>query len=580
MGKIFSYLKPYKLAVAIALFLMLTELVVELMHPLLMAKIIDEGILTGDLDAVMKWGGIMVLFSFIAFAAGIINSFFAAHVSQSFGFDIRRGLFGKIQSFSFANFSLFPTSSLITRMTNDVTQIQNTVFMSLRIMLRAPLLVIGGVVMALIVNWKLALFLVIGVPVLFIFLVWVMKKGGALFKSVQEKLDGVNNVMRENLGGIRLIKAFLRKKHEMKRFDKASEELKDQTVSALRLMEITMPILLLIMNGSILAVLWFGSIGVTNGGAQVGEVVAIVNYATRITGALSIFSFIIMAFARAKASAHRITDVLEEEIDLVDKVDVDKETSFEYGEIEFDQVSFHYPNTDVPVLEDITFHAEAGSTVAIMGATGAGKSSLFQLIPRLYDIDKGTIRVDGKDLTDLSLKGLRKKIGYVPQEALLFSGSVKDNIAWGKEDATLEEIIQVAKDAQIHETIDRLPNKYETVLGQKGVNLSGGQKQRLSIARALVRKPKILMLDDSTSALDLKTEAKLLTAIKNYRCTMFIVTQKVSTAMEADKILLIEDGKLLEEGSHEKLLATSTLYQKIYQSQFGTEVTEHVEAYK
>ncbi|MCG1023792.1 ABC transporter ATP-binding protein [Sutcliffiella horikoshii] len=580
MGKIFSYLKPYKLAVAIALFLMLTELVVELMHPLLMAKIIDEGILTGDLDAVMKWGGIMVLFSFIAFAAGIINSFFAAHVSQSFGFDIRRGLFGKIQSFSFANFSLFPTSSLITRMTNDVTQIQNTVFMSLRIMLRAPLLVIGGVVMALIVNWQLALFLVIGVPVLFIFLVWVMKKGGALFKSVQEKLDGVNNVMRENLGGIRLIKAFLRKEHEMKRFDNASEELKDQTVSALRLMEITMPILLLIMNGSILAVLWFGSIGVTNGGAQVGEVVAIVNYATRITGALSIFSFIIMAFARAKASAHRITDVLEEEIDLVDKVDVDKEASFEYGEIEFDQVSFHYPNTDVPVLEDISFHAEAGSTVAIMGATGAGKSSLFQLIPRLYDIDKGTIRVDGKDLTDLSLKGLRKKIGYVPQEALLFSGSVKDNIAWGKEDATLEEIIQVAKDAQIHETIDRLPNKYETVLGQKGVNLSGGQKQRLSIARALVRKPKILMLDDSTSALDLKTEAKLLTAIKNYQCTMFIVTQKVSTAMEADKILLIEDGRLLEEGSHEKLLATSTLYQKIYQSQFGTEVTEHVEAYK
>ncbi len=580
MGKIFSYLKPYKLAVAIALFLMLTELVVELMHPLLMAKIIDEGILTGDLDAVMKWGGIMVLFSFIAFAAGVINSFFAAHVSQSFGFDIRRGLFGKIQSFSFANFSLFPTSSLITRMTNDVTQIQNTVFMSLRIMLRAPLLVVGGVVMALIVNWQLALFLVIGVPVLFIFLVWVMKKGGVLFKSVQEKLDGVNNVMRENLGGIRLIKAFLRKKHEINRFGNASEELKDQTVSALRLMEVTMPILLLIMNGSILAVLWFGSIGVSNGGAQVGEVVAIVNYATRITGALSIFSFIIMAFARAKASAHRITDVLDEEIDLVDKVNVDMEATFLNGEIEFDNVSFRYPNTEIPVLEEISFHAEAGTTVAIMGATGAGKSSLFQLIPRLYDVDKGIIRVDGKDLTDLSLKKLRKQIGYVPQEALLFSGSVKDNIAWGKEDATLEEIIQVAKDAQIHDTIDRLPKKYETVLGQKGVNLSGGQKQRLSIARALVRKPKILMLDDSTSALDLKTEAKLLAAIKKYHCTMFIVTQKVSTAMEADKILLIEDGRLLEEGSHENLLATSELYQKIYQSQFGTEVAEHVEAYK
>ncbi|KPB06116.1 ABC transporter ATP-binding protein [Bacillus sp. CHD6a] len=580
MGRIFSYLKPYRLAVSIALLLMLTELVVELLHPLLMAKIIDEGILTGDLDAVMKWGGIMVLFSFIAFAAGVTNSFFAAHVSQNFGFDIRRGLFGKIQSFSFANFSLFPTSSLITRMTNDVTQIQNTVFMSLRIMLRAPLLVVGGVIMALIVNWQLAIFLVIGVPVLFLFLIWVMKKGGALFKAVQEKLDGVNNVMRENLGGIRLIKAFLRRKHEINRFGRASEELKDQTVSALRLMEITMPILLLIMNGSILAVLWFGTIGVSNGGAQVGEVVAIVNYATRITGALSIFSFIIMAFARAKASAHRITDVLEEEIDLVDKIDVDKEATFLNGEIEFESVAFRYPNTDIPVLEDISFRAEAGSTVAIMGATGAGKSSLFQLIPRLYDVDQGIIRVDGKDLTDLSLKKLRKQIGYVPQEALLFSGTVKENIAWGKEDATLEEIIQVAKDAQIHETIDRLPKKYETVLGQKGVNLSGGQKQRLSIARALVRKPKILMLDDSTSALDLKTEAKLLAAIKKYQCTMFIVTQKVSTAMEADKILLIEDGMLLEEGSHDKLMATSDLYMKIYQSQFGTEVAEHVQAYK
>jgi ATP-binding cassette subfamily B protein len=314
---------------------------------------------------------------------------------------------------------------------------------------------------------------------------------------------------------------------------------------------------------------------------QVGEVVAIVNYATRITGALSIISFIIMAFARAKASAHRIADVLDEEIDLVDKEGIDEKGTFLNGKVAFDSVSFHYPNTEIIVLEDITFRAEAGDTVAIMGATGAGKSSLFQLIPRLYDVNKGTITVDNKDITDLHLKYLRKQIGYVPQEALLFSGTVKDNIAWGKEDATLEEIINAAKDAQIHETIDRLPNKYETVLGQKGVNLSGGQKQRLSIARALVRKPKILMLDDSTSALDLKTEAKLLTAIKKYECTIFIITQKVSTAMEADKILLLEDGKLLEEGSHFYLLENSTLYQKIYQSQFGAEeVEQHVEAYK
>lgn len=580
MGKVFSFLKPYKIAVGIALMLMLTELVVELIHPLLMAKIIDDGILQGDLEVVMKWGGIMVGLSFVAFLAGIINSFFAAHVSQSFGYDIRKGLFSKIQSFSFANFSLFPTSSLITRMTNDVTQVQNTVFMSLRIMLRAPLLIIGGVVMALIVNFQLALFLVIGVPVLFVFLVWVMKRGGALFKVVQEKLDGVNNVMRENLGGIRLIKAFLRKDHEIKRFENASDELKDQTVFALRLMEVTMPILLLIMNVSILAVLWFGNLGIGTGNVQVGEVVAIVNYATRITGALSIITFIIMAFARAKASAHRIADVLDEEIDLVDKEGVEEKRMVLTGEVKFSSVSFHYPNTQIPVLEEITFHAAAGETVAIMGATGAGKSSLFQLLPRLYDVNKGVITIDEKDITDLPLKNLRGQIGYVPQEALLFSGTVKDNVAWGKENASLEQIIQAAKDAQIHETIDRLPYKYETILGQKGVNLSGGQKQRLSIARALVRKPKILMLDDSTSALDLKTEAKLLTALKKYECTTFIITQKVSTAMEADKILLLEDGRLLEEGSHSQLLENSNLYQHIYESQFGAEVADHVEAYK
>ena len=580
MGKVFSFLRPYKLAVGIALLLMLTELVVELLHPLLMAKIIDDGILQEDLGVVLKWGGIMVGMSFLAFLAGVINSFFAAHVSQNFGFDIRKGLYGKIQSFSFANFSLFPTSSLITRMTNDVTQVQNTVFMSLRIMMRAPLLIIGSVIMALIVNFKLALFLVIGVPLLFVFLMWLMKRGGALFKAVQEKLDGVNNVMRENLGGIRLIKAFLRKNHEIKRFDHASEDLKDQTVTALRLMEMTMPILLLIMNLSILAVLWFGSAGVNTGNVQVGEVVAIVNYATRITGALSIISFIIMAFARAKASAHRIADVLEEEVDLVDKQGIEEKGAVLKGAVSFRSVYFRYPNTDLPVLENITFHADAGSTVAIMGATGAGKSSLFQLLPRLYDVNEGVIAIDGKDITDLPLKNLRRQIGYVPQEALLFSGSVKENLAWGKEDASMEEIIQAAKDAQIHETIDRLPNKYETVLGQKGVNLSGGQKQRLSIARALIRKPKILMLDDSTSALDLKTEGKLLTALKKYDCTIFIITQKVSTAMEADKILLLEDGMLLEEGSHQHLLGQSTLYQNIFQSQFGAEVTEHVEAYK
>jgi ATP-binding cassette subfamily B multidrug efflux pump len=550
---------------------MLVELFVELLNPLLMAKIIDDGILKKDLSLVMLWGGIMVGMSFIAFTAGIINSFYAAHVSQSFGYDVRKGLFAKIQSFSFANFNLFPASSLITRMTNDITQLQNSVFMGLRIMLRAPLIVIGGLIMALIVNMKLALILVLVIPILIIFLLWVMKKGGRLFSAVQKMLDGVNSVMRENLTGIRLIKAFLRRDHEVKRFSAANDNLKDRTVSALRLMELTMPVLLLVMNIAILGVLWFGSFDVSTGNATVGEVVAIINYSTRITGAISILSWIIMAFARAKASSERVKDVLDTDIDLKESEDMDPSICITEGNVEFNQVSFKYPGTQMPVLKDISFKVLSGQTVAILGATGSGKSSLFQLIPRLYDLNKGNILINNSDIRSIKLEYLRKQIGFVPQEAHLFTGTIKDNISWGKEGASMNDIIEAAQSAQIHESIEKLPNQYHTMLGQKGVNLSGGQKQRLSIARALIRKPKILLLDDSTSALDLKTESKLLHSLKTYSCTTLIITQKISTAMEADKIVLLEDGNILEEGTHTNLLKSSTLYQKIFQSQFGEE---------
>ncbi|MFD1739831.1 ABC transporter ATP-binding protein [Bacillus salitolerans] len=572
MKKVLAYLNPYRIPVVIALSLMLTELIVDLLLPLLMAKIIDDGILKEDFSVVLVWGGVMVGLSLLAFLSGVTNSFYASHISQSYGYDLREALFKKIQSFSFANFNLFPTSSLITRLTNDVTQIQNTVFMSLRIMLRAPLLIIGGVVMALIVDVKLGLMLVVTVPILFVFLVWVMGKGWGLFRSVQERLDKVNSVMRENLMAMRLIRAFMRRNFEVNRFNRTNEQLMEKTVSAFRLMETTMPILLLVMNLSIIAVLWFGSFEVQSGDAKVGEVVAIVNYAMRITMALSIFSFIVMAFSRARASANRIEEVLVTDIDLIDSVDIDKSARIEAGKIEFQHVSFQYPGTKAPVLEDISFIIEPGETVAILGATGSGKTSLFQLIPRLYDVTKGKVLLDDQDISSMKMKDVRRKIGYVPQEALLFTGSVKQNIAWGKEDATMEEMIQAAKDAQIYETIEKLPLKFEAILGQKGVNLSGGQKQRLSIARALVRKPKILLLDDSTSALDLKTEGKLLNALKRYSCTTLIITQKINTALEADKIFLLEDGKLIAKGNHESLLRESPLYQKIFESQFKEEV--------
>ncbi|MEH6990866.1 ABC transporter ATP-binding protein [Cytobacillus firmus] len=573
MAKVLAFLKPYRIAVAIALSLMLMELAVELIQPLLMAKIIDEGILQNDLQEILKWGGIMLAASFAAFAAGVINSFYAAHVSQSFGFDVRKSLYDKVQSFSFANFNLFPASSLITRMTNDITQLQNTVFMSLRIMMRAPLLIIGGLIMAFVVDVKLALILSAVAPFLFLFLFWVMGKGGALFKAVQEKLDSVNSVMQENLTGIRLIKAFVRRNHEVKRFTRTNEDLRDGTVKALRLMEVTMPVLLFIMNLSILGVLWFGSIQVNAGDVKVGEVVAIVNYATRITAAFSIFSWIIMAFSRARASANRVTEVLDTEVDLTDRQESHdrKGLTVSRGEIHFKDVSFKYPGTSEKVLDGISFIIHPGETVAIMGATGSGKTSLFQLIPRLYDVTGGRVEIDGRDVRELKMENLRRKIGFVPQEALLFTGSVKENISWGKEDAAMEEITEAAVNAQIHETIMKLPQGYETRVGQKGVNLSGGQKQRLSIARALVRKPKILLLDDSTSALDMKTEAKLLSSLKQYTCTTMIITQKISTAMGADRILLLEDGVLLAEGDHETLLKTSGLYKRIFQSQSGEE---------
>ncbi|MED3550574.1 ABC transporter ATP-binding protein [Cytobacillus praedii] len=567
MLKVITYLKPYRIAVVIALILMLTELGVELVQPFFMAKIIDEGILVNNLSAVMKWGGIMVVFSIISFAAGVINSFYAAHVSQNFGFDVRKTIFEKVQSFSFANFNQFPASSLITRMTNDITQIQNTVFMSLRIMLRAPLLIIGGLLMAFVVNVKLALILSAVIPFLFIFLIWVMNKGRVLFKNVQERLDSVNGVMRETLTGIRLIKAFIRRKYEVSRFAEANNELKDRTVTALRVMEVAMPVLLFIMNVSIIGVLWFGNMQLNTGEVKVGEVVAIVNYATRITAAFSIFSFIIMAFSRARASSARILEVMETPVDLLDRKDADSVFAVKEGKIEFKNVMFQYPGTETSAIDDISFTVQPGKTVAILGATGSGKTSLFQLIPRLYDVNSGQVLIDGKDVREMKMESLRKQIGFVPQEALLFSGSVKENIGWGKEAASMEDIIEAAKDAQIYDTIKKLPNQFETKLGQKGVNLSGGQKQRLSIARALVRQPKILLLDDSTSALDRRTEANLLDALKAYPCTTLIITQKISTAMEADQILLLENGGLLAKGTHDSLLDTSKLYNEIFSSQ-------------
>ncbi|MCY1104973.1 ABC transporter ATP-binding protein [Shouchella clausii] len=571
MKTVFSYLLPYKAAAVIAFAFMLLELAVELIQPLLLARIIDDGIIENDLKTVFVWGGVLVGLSLLAFIAGVLNSFYAGHAGQSTGFDIRNAMFKTIQRSSLEKLQPFETSSLMTRLSNDVTQIQNTVFMSLRIMARAPLLIVGGCVMAFAVNARLALFLFITIPPIILFLMWILKKGVHIFSDVQAKVDSVNHVVRENLTGIRVIRVFVRKAEEAKRFFRESNNLMDRTVKAFRLMELTLPVLLFLMNGSILLVLWFGSIDIGNSATQVGDVVAIVNYATRITSALTVFSMIIIVFSRARASATRIEEVLLEPDDELKESEAKPDPPAMKGELRFEHVSFSYAEGAPFVLKNIDFAVKANETVAVLGETGSGKSTLFQLIPKLYEPTKGTVRIDGTSVTAWQVQKLRRQIGYVPQAVRLFSGTIRENIAWGFPEASAEEIEAVAKVAQIHEAIVRLPDGYDTIVGQQGVNLSGGQKQRISIARALLGKPKMLLLDDSTSALDAKTEARFLKALEQQPCTTMMVTQKLSTAIQADRILLLEYGELVGFGSHEELLRSSPFYKKIYKSQYGKE---------
>lgn len=576
MTKIFKRLWTYQVSIAIALILMLTELAVELVQPLIMAKIIDDGLAQEHTETVILWGSILVGISLLAFAAGIINTFYSAHVSQNFGYSLRKELYSIIQYFTFANSSKFASSSLITRLTNDITQLQNMIFMGLRFLLRSPLLIIGGIIMSFVVNARLALLLAVTIPVIILMFIWVIRKGGRMFKKVQGKLDFVNNVMLENLTAVKLIKAYVRKRFETDRFIFASNDLRRNTEKALRLMEITVPLLLFIMNLCIIAILWLGSGQIAAGQTQVGDVVAIINYSLRITSSLSVITMLIMVVSRCKASADRLQEVFEmEEKDSNGQENASKQLEIN-GKLEFKDVAFVYPNTEYNVLAGISFTVQPNEVIAVMGITGAGKTTLFQLIPRLYEPTKGAVYIDGTDIREYNLDSIRKQIGYVPQVSLLFTGTIKENIRWGNPFATDNEIVKAAKDAQIHDTIMKLPMKYDTRIGQKGINLSGGQRQRLSIARALVRKPKILLLDDSTSALDLQTEKELLRAISTYNATALLITQKISTARKANRILLMEEGKILAYAHHDQLLKENKLYQKIVESQLGKEEASHV----
>lgn len=571
MRTVLSYIKPYKFAAIFAFLLMLIELAVELLLPFFLGKMINDGVVTKDMSNIVMWGSIMIGLAFTAFIAGIINSFYASHAAWGFAHDIREKLFAKIQAFSFASLNKFPTSGLVTRFTNDVRQVQNTIFMGLRIMAKAPLIVIGGVIMAFVVDARLAFIFLITVPLLVGFILWVLKVASKMFDQVQTKVDQVNRVMQENLAGMRLIKAFFRRKHEESRFTTSNEELATETRRTFRFVEASMPVLLFVMNLSLIFIIWYGNAQAVAGQTSVGDVVTIVNYAMRVAMSISMFTFIIMAFSRMRASANRLEAVLAEENASETDKSADKKAVVADGKITFNEVSFTYPTAKDMVLKNISFRVNAGEKLAIIGATGAGKTSLFQLIPRLFDATKGEVQIDDQPVDSYTLDNLRGSIGFVPQSPLLFTGSITENIAWGKQDATKDEIIQAAKDAQIHDTIMDLPKQYDTKIGQKGVNLSGGQKQRISIARALIRQPKILMLDDSTSALDLATESRLLEAVDDYECTILIITQKISTATRADRILLMDEGNVLALGTHQELLKHSELYRRIVESQFGKE---------
>lgn len=568
-----KYIKKYWVSFCIAVLFLTFEAVCDLLQPTIMAKIIDKGVARKDIHYVLQMGGLMLaITAFGAVSAGT-RSVMASIVSQNFGTELRFDLFKKIQTMSFKNLDQFDRASLITRLTNDVTQVQVFVNGLMRIFVKSPLLAIGGLVMAVHLNLHLAVVLAIVVPIVALLIVFNMRLGLPRFSKVQKALDGVNGVMREYLSGVRVVKAFNRFDVEVAKFTKANEHYKNQAVAANRLMSIFSPAIMLTVNLGIVVVLWIGGWGVRSGTIQVGHIIAFINYMTQISMSLMMISMVFNMYVRARASAGRIGEVFLQE----DSIAWDREsfnTRTEKGRIDFENVTFAYASSTEPVLKNINLTILPGETVGIIGSTGSGKSTLVGLIPRFYDVTSGMIRVDGEDIKQINPKVLREKIAIVPQKNILFTGSVAENIRWGKEDATKAEVEQAARTAGAHDFITAAPEGYETMIGQGGVNFSGGQKQRISIARALVKRPEILILDDSTSAVDVTTEAKIKKALKTYAkgLTCLLIAQRITSIMDADKIVVLDHGEIVGIGTHQELIKECSVYQEIYRSQMGKEV--------
>ncbi len=575
MIKLLRYLKGSAILYAIlAPLFMLVEVSMDLMLPTMLSNIIDIGITNGDTTYVWMTGAKMIGFAVIGLIGGVGCSIFSTIAAVNLGQNLRDGLFATIQSLSFLELDHFKTSSLITRLTNDITQIQTMVMMGLRILVRAPLLCIGGILMAYRLSSDLSGIFVITIPVILIFVAIIMSRSFPLFKSMQEKIDKVNNVMRENLLGVRVIKAFTIEHKQKDRFNEANDDLMNQSIRAQKLMIILNPVVMLLVNFSIVAVLWYGGFLVQAGVLETGKIMAFINYLTQIMMSLMMVIMISMNFSRAKASADRINEVLMTESSIQDSKSPEVIDQYD---IEFKDVSFKYHDHSEEVLTDLSFKIKQGDRVGIIGGTGAGKSSLVQLIPRLYDVSSGEVLIGGRNVKEVSLHELRDKIGVVLQESILFSGTIESNIKFGYHDATDEELDQAARDAQAMEFIQLKESGYQTEVEQRGKNLSGGQKQRVSIARTLIRKPKILILDDSSSALDMATERQLQEAIKDQMTgsTVIMIAQRISAVMDADQIIVLDQGHISGIGTHEELLKTNEIYRSIAISQLGEEAVHH-----
>ncbi|WP_079528788.1 ABC transporter ATP-binding protein [Halobacillus hunanensis] len=570
MMKLFKYLKPYRIPIIVILVLTLFQALSQLFLPALMANIVDKGIVNGNISYIVKIGGLMLLVAAGGVVVSILAGFYSSKVSMGFGNVVRERMFTHIENFSLQGFDNVGSSSLITRTTNDIMQVQQVLTMMLKVLIMAPMMFIGGILIAIATDAAMSLIIIAVIPIIVAAIIVVAKKGLPLFKALQKKLDRMNLVLREGLNGIRVIRSFNRTDHEQNRFKEANLDFANTAIKVNKIMATLTPVMMFVLNFSIIAIIWFGSIRISNENLQVGELMAFIQYAMQIMFSLIMSSMMLIMIPRASVSAARINEVLDKVPDVKDPVG-DKDEHLLEGVVDFDHVTFSYPGAEEPVLSNLSFSAKPGQVTAIVGGTGAGKSTLINLLPRFYDVDRGSIKIDGVDTRDILQSNLRNNISLVPQKAVLFSGTIADNIRYGKKNATDEEVRKAADDALVSDFILETKNGFDSVIAQKGANVSGGQKQRLSIARALIREANIYIFDDSFSALDFKTDAKLRASLQQEtsEATVFIVAQRISTVMDADQIIVLDHGEMAGVGTHRELMENCEVYQEIVSSQLS-----------